>query len=792
MKRPLLLAVSALCAGILIGFYTQDGIWSAVFLVCVFISCFLFAGGAFDVKAGLKLAFVFALFSAVGLFGVRNNMGCADKNMALLAEKGESEAAFFAVVDEARKTDSGKYRLIIDIKKAIFNDKTSAVRNTRAVVYVDERCEPGREIVIKGAPEFLERARNPGGFDEFLYYKARGVEYKMFPEVLEKRKIRFSPFRAISQRLAGSFDAIFAEREASLMKAMIIGDKSELDDYISELYKRAGIYHIIALSGLHVSIIALAFAFVAGKFLSKRRATALTVAVLVFYGFLTGNSVSTVRAIIMYAVMAGGGLSFRKNDPASSAAFAMICVLVCKPLYLWDVGFQYSFSAVFGLIFCSSPIKNALLKFFNRSRGALLTTDTSPDERGKMKKFISEALASSVSATLATTPVLAWHFFYYLPYSPLINVVILPTVSVTTVFGFITGFVGLFSARAATVISVVPVITLKIYEWLSAFFTALPFSIVTTGRESIICAILWYAALMAATLALKNKDGKPRVAFFAFFIGFSLSFLKPFITPSDATVTMLDVGQGDCFVINIEKNAYVIDGGGLYGAKEGKNTGARTLAPYLSMTGVSTVEAAFVTHMDRDHAAGVIELLQLKKVKRLYVAKGAFDGSELSERLLAEARKNGSRISQIRAGDVLTLKNAEINCLYPFSGYGNDNESSLVLKLVYKNASFLFTGDIDKQCEREIIASGADISADVLKLAHHGSKYSSSEEFLNEVAPKIAIVSASKTNSYGHPNPETIARAESAGAAVYATPETGAVIIRVDDEKFKINASLRE
>lgn len=317
---------------------------------------------------------------------------------------------------------------------------------------------------------------------------------------------------------------------------------------------------------------------------------------------------------------------------------------------------------------------------------------------------------------------------------------------------------------------------LKAYEWICQLALNIPHSYILVGKMDTLTVILYIFGVIILALTLYKHITK-RLFIFCLAGLIAINFIFP-KNSEELKITMLNVGQGDSFVLNHSDKCFIIDGGGNLDRKLGADTGVYVLLPYLKYMGINNIEAIFVTHIDADHVKGIIEILNDVTVDKIYVSDMNTE-NELCNTLLKTANLNNIEVIKICENDKIEFaNNITVECLYPFAeGTFEGNSSSLVLKISHKNNKFLFTGDIDSDCEKKILAAEKDVCADVLKLSHHGSKYSNCDEFIDKVNPKIAIVSAGSFNRYGHPAKEVLEKFNKRNIEVLNTHEKGAVEI---------------
>ncbi len=798
MKRPLIYTLLFMIIGILAGRYLNDIISIAFFVILIFIICMLEfyrnRNKNLSIIINIYPYVIFFIFMLFGIFLINISLQPKDKNLDILVHSGE-HLEFSGVASGISYTKTGKQKAVLNIDKVFVNEKSFATNiKVHAILKEGEELKYGQYVKAKGKLELLEGNRNMGGFNEFLYYRTRKIQYKTFPIILEKGNIKWSVGvlnDKIKNKLNYIYDVSLPEREAGIVKSMIIGDRTGLDDYTAELYRITGIYHILAISGLHISIIAYVINSIFGLFWGRKISGILTICILVFYCIFTGSSVSTVRAVVMFSIIIVGYIVNRESDLLNSTAFAAICLLIYEPLYIWDIGFQYSFSAVFGIAICSKAFDRVI------NRAVFLTKEKFPKFVFILDNIlVKNYLSVCVSIFVCTLPVVLYHYYYFLPYSVFANMIVLPTLCVATVSGILIGIIGMFFLEGAIFVSGIFYIIIKVYEWICIFFSSLPLSQILTGQVSIIIILIWcvLVALMIYYINSNKQESKKRKKYFlSTIVLFICATLIAKYYPKNLEIAILDVGQGDCFVISSNKEIYIIDGGGLHSKEYGENTGVSVLLPYLNYKGISYVDKVFITHFDNDHATGIIELLDKKRVGDVYISNKSSSSNEIYEKLNLLQSKYDFPINTISAGNIIQGDNLIFNVLYPFedSQVDNINNESIVLKLTSDKLIFMFTGDVDSLAEAEILGKTNNLNCDILKLAHHGSKYSNSEEFLREVNPKIAVVSTGRGNVYKHPSKETVERLDENNITLLNTADVGAIIISLDGENIKIKTMLQ-
>ncbi len=777
MKRPLVWILLFFIAGIVMGRYFNEYI--ALFFAVVVLMTFVVF-----LRFRINIVLCFPIAALVGFAIIFTRIPSPDPNMEALLSDSHIVTLTGRATDIG-ETRSGNTKAIIQAQTITSLNGNQAKTNMKIMAYFDEsiKISHGDTVILGGEllpPDFL---RNYGGFDEKKYFALKDITYKIFAEEYENTGNTWgldSIIAQIREKLSSTFDKILPQKESGIMKAMIIGDKSGLDEDTKDLFKQAGIYHILAVSGLHVSLLAVFLDGILSRFLNNRRAGIVLMLFLVFYCILTGCGVATVRAVIMYCIGVFGRILYKDTDSITSTSFAALCILLFQPLYLWDVGFQYSFAVVYGLIIGT----RAIAQLFDIIKTRVVITQKFFDN-----KFIKTYLAGAIAATLASIPITVYYFYNLSLITTVLNLFIIPTVFIVVLCGFFICIVGLIAPLIASYIAILCVLMLQLYELLCNLCLMLPFSNILTGQPPLYIIVMYCITLCIGYYVLYAKKSRAsfdliKNVFAASFCVLVLSLVATEFLPRDLEVCMLDVGQGDSIVINKGRSAFFIDGGGEILKGIGNNTGRNVLVPYLDYKGIDVVEAAFVSHLDFDHAGGVIETMERKTVKKLFLPYPSKDDitNENLNQLLKLSQKNNTEVYYISSGDeMLFNESIQIKCIYPDKIENTKtNEASEVLKIIYGSAQFIFTGDIDTKTEKKILESGSDINADVLKVAHHGSKYSSSWDFINGVSPSIAIVSAGRNNTYGHPTPEVLNRLNQSGRNVFSTVTDGAITLKTD------------
>ncbi len=657
--------------------------------------------------------------------------------------------------------------------------------------------EIGSLVILKGTLKNFQQPTNPGQFNAPFYYQILRISFRLDRAEIQ---VKSDKYYKISEglyqlrRKAGSkMDALLPEQEASVMKTMLLGEKGILDEEIKGLYQRNGIAHILAISGLHISMIGMGFYQLLRKAGLKIKTSAILASiVIILYGMMTGFAVSAIRAIVMFLLQMLAQILGRTYDRITALAVAAVLVLVEQPLYLFHSGFQFSFLCVLGI----SLILPVL---------------------GNVRK--GRKLLEGIAMMAVTLPVYLGVFYQIPVYSMFLNFIVLPMMSILMGAGIVMVLASFMwtglGIPAAWLITGI----LMVYEKLALFTERLPNHYWTPG-----CPAKWQLAVYVAVLIVVAALGRTRrktvlyqkdcihrrgkcekwISTYGIPVGicWGLILLGAVILAwhfrPELQVTVLDVGQGDCIFLQTEDGtSYLTDGGSSSISKVGKYR----MIPFLKYQGASQIKAVFVSHADSDHCNGIAELLEQAELEGIMVDNLVLPDladecrSSGYEELVDLAGQNEVTVQFLHEGQQFQDGELLFQCLHPSKGYRAEdlNETSMVLLVTYKEFSMLLTGDVQGAGEEHLtqelkawkgpgVTDHAETELTILKVAHHGSKNSTSEEFLEAANPKLAIISCGEGNRYGHPHEETLERLEKADIPRFCTKDYGAITVTVAGE----------
>lgn len=636
----------------------------------------------------------------------------------------------------------------------------------------------GEHICVRGIIcEYLS-ATNPGQFDVRAYYERRGIAgYLQNPKIL----MRDYSKNAIKEMLyqvrcfsAKVLSRILPSRSAGLMQGILLGMQKEIEPDIKKLYQDCGIAHILAISGLHISLLGMGLYRLLRKTILPAFVILLLSIILMFlYGIMTGMSNSSYRAILMFSLQLTARQLKRTYDMLTGLAIAAILILIEQPLYLYDGGFQLSFLAVAGLGILSPLIK----KLYDARK-----------IKNKLSKKVLNSVISAMSVQLMTLPVMLW-FYYEIPvYSLFLNLLIIPMAGAVLASGMAGLLLGSIFTIGGIVFAYPAHILLVTIERLCRLFEKIPNGTLVTGRPTIY-QIGGYYLTLALLLLLLNKllqrEGKKqkkcqlKILFPVIVIGCILLLLyKP---RHLGTLFFLDVGQGDCAVILDRGYCILIDGGSSTQKEIGKNV----ITPFLKYFGQAKIDFCVITHPDTDHMNGIIEMMDAGDIEmKCIMIPASLSASENFKELFAKAEVRNVEVIPISSGVQFGAGDSVFYTVHPDKGFVNTetNAHSVVLYANVNGAGILFTGDVTAEEDRLILEKlkaimGEQLSIEVLKVAHHGSAYSTTDYFLKALKPKVAVLSVGKNNRYGHPHPLLLKRLEENKINYVMTSQMGAISV---------------
>lgn len=673
----------------------------------------------------------------------------------------------------------------------------------------------GNLVEISGKIKHFERARNKGNFDARQYYMSLGIFTRIIAADCKIKDVQYDGLWdrlfQLREKIVENFTKICNERgenivsglyqdKAGVFAAITVGDKSELNKEIKELYSVSGIAHILAISGLHISVIGMFVYGMLRRRFSFGLAAFFSIGFVTIFGIVSGMGIATLRAFMMFALRLIGDVFGRKYDYLTAISLTGLILMLQNPFIIVNSGFQMSFAATIALTIVLPQIFVIM----------------------NLKSKVVKNVMFSVGIGLVINPLIAYYYFQLPLYSFLLNIVVVPLMSIVVISAILGSMAVFISVSAGQILILPACCIIEIYNTLCNIITKIPFSNIIVGKPSILSVVLYYVilsvfiycfvilrqrvdkrndvkehtieengrVLVSRRVHLKQErktDIKFRSSFGAFCL--VISFLVYIHFQNGINIKFIDVGQGDCIFIRTDNGVtLMIDGG----STTVSNVGKYRIAPCIKADGQNTIDYAIVTHADEDHTSGLKEMLEASDLNGLIIRNvvlpDIYMKDEAYQKIISLAVKKGINVLYITKGDVLKFGETEIRCIHPGREYIADdrNSYSTVLSLKYGKFSVLFTGDISSEQEIQIKQAVKE-NYIVLKSAHHGSNYSSSNEFLKIIKPEYTIISVGKNNRYGHPGKETLERLENIKTRILRTDDNGEIEFNSDGENMRIS-----
>lgn len=658
------------------------------------------------------------------------------------------------------------------------------VSEHRLVCYpAEESLMPriGSRIKVSGRLWMYKRATNPGQFDTRAYYLYKNTGAGLSVGCWEYTDERYSIYREsiwnMRLILGRIYEHIFSEKDSSVMKAVALGDKSELDAGLKELYRVNGIAHILAISGLHISILGMGLYRGLRKLTVPVTPAAGAAAILMFnYAMLVGAGTSTVRAVIMFIIMCAADAERRSYDLPTALALSAASTVFFNPYELMLAGFWMSYMAVAGIAIYFPMLVRGLKK-----------------QEGIRKK-IFDSICGGAAVSMFTMPLIVYNYFEVPLYSVFLNLLVIPLMGVLMVSGILALIAGMISLKAGMVCALPAHYVLKVYDGLCTKIARLPGHSIITGSQGSLRLVLAYVLFISVILMnrrfikryLKDSFMERKTAAVTdaemLPARILVSVLAVFVTvigvEEPFKLTFLDVGQGDGICIDTAAGTVMTD----CGSTSEEELYKYTLLPFLKHQGIAEIDSWYLSHPDADHISGIADMLKDDncniRIRRLILpdAKGA---AEDFAEITAAAERRGCEVIYAHAGQVLKLGEMMITNLHPSQGYTCEdvNEYSQIMLLEYEKLSVMLTGDATVDSEAAVLKSRLPGQVDILKAGHHGSHTSSSAEWLRALSPEVTVISCGRNNRYGHPHADVLERLEALGSRVYRTDRNGCITV---------------
>ncbi|QQY80450.1 competence protein ComEC [Keratinibaculum paraultunense] len=776
MKSPFLYLSFFLLLGIIFSYYID--INTIFLLILLFISLFInFIGKKENKFKSLNL------FFSIFLLGIiLTNLKTIDSQ---LLEYKDALVEITGIVDEIKIIEENESRYIVRVTNICHDGNNKKVSEKIQLKILGEKTlSIGEELLFKGVLREPLPNTNPKLYNHRLKLLTEGIytsttikDYSIIHVVkgnldfIDRMKYKFI------ESVEEIFDSYLTEKNSSLMKAVILGKSSYLTEDNIEKFRHLGLAHILAVSGLHIGLITNILTGLLGYLgINKKLNIGITLSGIWMYAYIIGGPPSVIRANIMFTILFLSKVFWQAYESINALFFALFIMLIINPYWAFSIGFQLSFIATFFILYLTPKIK---IIFY-------------PSDSQLIK-----SLKSILSVQIGLLPIQAYYFNRVPIISMVANLLIVPLFSIGLILGLLLLFFSYLIEPIAYFIGIVINFLLDIQFYIINILECFPYIDLKVPSPSIMGILCYYILLFIGMgiIKISNIDKKiSKVIIFYLLFLILVNFLTMYFDQS-IEIRFIDVGQGDSILIKTQGGNYLIDtGGDLFGNFD---VGENILFPYLEKEGIFKLKGVFITHYDIDHCKSLPYLMDNMKIEKIYIGHEKLD-NDLYEEINNKAKEKNIPIILLKRGHKLKLDdNTDMIVLGPHeqllktSETSNENDLSLILMLNYYDKNILFTGDIEDKGERTLI-NNATPKAYFLKVPHHGSKTSSSMEFLDKVSPEAAFISVGRNNMFGHPHEEVIKRYNNRNIQLYRTDELGLITLTFNKEKYQVYSFLKE
>lgn len=761
MKRPILVALIGYIIGIIWELYFKINI-APIFIIIILIN-----------KKNYKMIIIILTSIVVSNIQIKTINKKYEEAYLSFTEN----ETLTGIVESLEKSNEFNNTYIIKITRPNKYTRMKLLLKTKKIL------EYGDKIEVKGNYEKADIQRNYKGFDYLQYLRTKeiyGILNCKDVKIISKdnKNDIESIVYGVNKKAKENIKKIFDKKTANLLIGILIGDNKELDNNIIENFKNSGVYHILAISGTHISYIVIILELMINQLnIDKRIRKIILIIGIIFFTLVTNSGVSIIRAAMMTIMGIVANILYRKSDIVNNIAISMLVLLIINPFTILDISFQLSYGGVIGIILLKKSYENFFKRLVHIER-------------------VNKAISTILSAQTIIINILIYNYhtisLTFLMSNLLISIIIGPII----MMGFIILSVSFLSIKLAHIIAYIESILVNVLVITANFFGTMKLSKIYVTTPSIIYIIGYYVLILGLTVFKKKKyynliKYKKTIVLINIILIISMNIYKL----QGMRVYFIDVGQGDSTLIVTQSNKKILIDTGGRTKESGYDIGGQIVLPYLLNRKIKKLDYVMISHFDSDHCEALLTIMDGVKISNLIISKQV-ERTELFEKIIKKAREKYINIILVKKGTVIEIdKVVKLNILYPNEDliFDDMNNNSIVAKLNYKEFSILFTGDIEEKAERKIIElyQGTDIlKSKVLKVAHHGSNTSTSEDFLNEVLPEIAIIGVGKNNKFGHPAKVTIERLSKIKTSIYRTDMEGEIIINYKKNKLRINKKI--
>ena len=767
MRRPFLFLAIPLILGVVFAYFINVNTYIITFLLLISLLFHM-------IKLKLNKSYTLNLLFSCFLLGILILNLRGNSSMLINTVNIPMEIRGNVVDIKSIGKEESRYILLVNnIVSEDFNINT--YEKIILKIIGEEKLELGDEIIFNGVLKEPLPNTNPKLFNYKLNLLTKNIfttatikEYSIIkvskPEPNTSMKIKMAFIKRVENRL----DYSLSNRNSNIMKSIVLGQYSYLDEEDLVKFRDLGLAHILAVSGLHIGIIAGILVYVFGYLgLDRRINLTLTIIILWIYAYIIGNPASVIRANIMFTMLLLAELLREPYDSINILCFSAFLMIIKNPYIVFDIGFQLSYMATFSLLYLGPKLNN----IFPKSIGGILAVQ------------------------IGLLPIQAYYFNNIPILSIVANLFLIPLFSIALVLSMFLIFLPSFLLPIIKVLGII-INTLLNVEFLGIeILSSFPRLVLKLHSPNVFEILSYYLILIMVLNNIKVRKVNPYiiksiVLYTMLILILNLSLLN---LDESISIKFIDVGQGDSVLIQTQNGNYLIDtGGNIFGNFDiGKNI----LCPYLEKEGIFKLKGVFISHFDVDHCKGLIYLIDNMEIEKIYIGYTR-PGNIYYDEILRKAKAREVPIVLLKTKDSFKLdSNTSITVHGPdekiLDTQNSDNDLSMVLMLNYLDQNILFTGDIEKIGE-DILIGNMEEKIDFLKVPHHGSKTSSSKELLDSIKPNIGFISVGRNNSFGHPHGEVLERYYNKNIEVFRTDELGLINLVLNEENYNIIPFMKE
>lgn len=765
------------------------------------------------------------LMLIAGLFNAQKQQYLSQNNHHIVHQADQRKQTVEGVVTSTDQISADKYSLIVRCRRILKDHSYSPVSGLiRLTIPSHLNIQYGDFIRFRTSIKRIRNFHNPGSFDYERYLNRQGIYVTGFIAdssriVLIRHntasgiKLQLEKFRSHLKYL---IDANASSPEREILEALILGNQKAIPTDVRENFSKTGTSHMLAISGLHVGLVASAGFFVALLLLKSseylmlrfniiKMATAAAFVPVAVYALVAGMGTTVLRATLMTLAFLTALLLGKQKDFYNILFFAALVILIIAPESLFEISFQLSFSAVLAIVFIMSKINTSTIPI----------PETLPGSLQPLIRRLYVFILVSAAATLGTMPIIVYYFNRVSTVTLIANIIAVPLLGMLTLIpamafiltalfspwlaGFLVKAASFFAGIAVAAINWQASLSWSSFSFIKPNITEIALFYI------ILFLLLSLNANHGEQKAGESKINRPLLIKMALLValilmiadGVYLTFKDQFST--QIKITSIDVGQGSATLFQLPGGVnMLVDGGGFYDSSF--DMGKLVIAPFLYAKRIRKIDIVVLTHPHPDHLQGLIYVLKNFNVQEAWCTglKAESDLYRLWEKTISGHKIKMKHLSS--QSPPVSISGVQIHFLWPMppNNRGNwemskdeANDSSLVMKITYGDERFLVTGDISSCVETCLIESGQNLKSDVLFVPHHGSNHSSSMDFIRAVSCRYAIISVGKRNVFRHPHPDVLARYDSAGTGIFRTDEHGAISIESDGKTMSITPWLK-